>query len=101
MPIQDPNALAPNGAPPPAEGMRFTRGESCGGPQQRRADVMVVCGSETVVISATEPRPCEYSLVLATPAACHAGPLARLSQRAAELETEVLAIETAAAKQEL
>jgi len=97
----DPNIRAPNGAPPPTEGMRFAKGESCGGAMQRRADVMVVCGNTTTVISAEEPRACEYMLMLATPAACKPEPLARFATYLQQQEAIVSALEEDAAKQEL
>eukprot|EP01117_Protostelium_nocturnum_P000019 TRINITY_DN1005_c0_g1_i1.p1 TRINITY_DN1005_c0_g1~~TRINITY_DN1005_c0_g1_i1.p1 ORF type:complete len:484 (+),score=234.01 TRINITY_DN1005_c0_g1_i1:108-1559(+) len=51
--------------------MKFTNGVRCWGGPDRSVIVKIVCGSTNEVSDPAEPNKCEYSLLLATPAACN------------------------------
>uniref|UniRef100_A0A1I8IR25 Glucosidase 2 subunit beta n=2 Tax=Macrostomum lignano TaxID=282301 RepID=A0A1I8IR25_9PLAT len=54
----------------------YTDGQGCWNGPNRSTKVRIVCGPKTELLSASEPSRCEYSMELATPAACHAHPTA-------------------------
>jgi protein kinase C substrate 80K-H len=50
--------------------MLFSGGTHCHAFGDRKAEVLVTCGSENVLLDATEPSTCFYSLHMESPAAC-------------------------------
>lgn len=54
----------------------YTDGQGCWNGPNRSTKVRIVCGPKTELLSASEPSRCEYSMELATPAACHSEPTA-------------------------
>jgi hypothetical protein len=50
--------------------MRFTEGQTCWNGPARTLTVTLVCGAEEILSKVDEPSKCEYTAILATPAAC-------------------------------
>lgn len=65
--------------------MLYDGGQGCWQGPQRSCRVEVLCGAENVVSDTQEPNKCEYTMKLATPAACSPAELQKLQ---AEFESE-------------
>ncbi|XP_064079784.1 glucosidase 2 subunit beta-like isoform X1 [Macrobrachium nipponense] len=50
--------------------MMYNNGQACWNGPTRSADVRLTCGTETKLMSVTEPNRCEYLFIMTTPAVC-------------------------------
>lgn len=51
--------------------LTFEHGDDCSNSHQRSARVRIICGEKNQTLSASEPAPCKYEMVLETPLACN------------------------------